>query len=324
MMSIKCRRSERYSIGTGIAKSPTVCRNGGSGCACRQRNRWAIGPHEAGVDSYGCLVRNSSKAASEMFHALGRLLLRLAPRAGLLGGGVYRRVLFAPPGGTRLGRTIRLPAGQFCEPSGRVLFHRAFPGRLQSSGVVIIVYREGAETDEGTGSELGDQDRAFISDVLKPRLDELLTTEQEASAARESLERPPTVAEIRTFQDRGIGPLLVSADRQASLVVVELSSDFMESAQSPDRRADRKHSSTDRAGRVAPAGLNMALSGSPRWAATSCKRRPAARIPHRPGRLCSWWSCSWPPIGAAAGVGAAPSRSRFPCSCRCDCWRARR
>lgn len=123
------------------------------------------------------------------------------------------------------------------------LYKKAFPRELLASNVVIVARRE------GTG--LTEQDRNFIDDVLAVRL--------------EDLEKTPNsiVSDVRTFSDRQIGSLLVSQDEQASLVLVQLTTEFLEHGNRPT--VDAIEALLDPQGELRgkiPAGLSLSLSGS--------------------------------------------------------------
>lgn len=193
-----------------------------------------------------------------MFLALGKFLLRTWPVVLAVWAVAFLlAAYFAPPWGSVVkgGQFVFLPE-HFPSRRAEALMEQAFPGRLQSSGVVVVVHRD------GDGARLKDEDRKFISDVLRPRLEKLLPSDDEVSASSDKGHRPPAVSAIRTFQDHGIGPLLVSADGQASLVVVELSTDFMEYRNvAVVGTVEEIVDSVQREGRV-PEGLLLALSGS--------------------------------------------------------------
>lgn len=117
------------------------------------------------------------------------------------------------------------------------LFRQAFEKDLLRSLLVICLRRttraEGLTSREDFG-EL-DQDRKsdfeFIDDDLRPALEEILRTfqlEEHAIGKRTSKETPFAESAVSTFSDKLLGPLLLSRDRQASLVFVELPNDFMD------------------------------------------------------------------------------------------------
>lgn len=169
---------------------------------------------------------------------------------------------------------------------GEELFERAFSKDLLGSSVVIVVRRESREDG------LLDEDKTFIDEVLKPRLqntaalngglasddvqddvgvaapaDDARKSVSEPGRAAESIAStdPPLVSRIRTFSDKSIGHLLESDDKKASLVVLELSTEFI---------ALRNHKLIEeiedligpsgelRSEQLIPPGLDLKLSGS--------------------------------------------------------------
>ena len=155
------------------------------------------------------------------------------------------------------------------------LFRRAFPEDILASAIVIVVRRE--SHPDG----LLKKDKAFIEEVLTPRLERIV---KEEGAALEQAEVTAVAGgeanaadvdvsgarcRVRTFKDELIGPLLESRDKKASLVIVELPTEFLDHRNAPLiariealiggdgelRRADPK------AGGIPP-GLDLATSGS--------------------------------------------------------------
>lgn len=96
------------------------------------------------------------------------------------------------------------------------------------SNIVLVLQRG----DRPTG--LTDEDREFIQDVLLPELDQIRLTTPRGymySPVESYPEVPPSKQVIRgisTLQDRRIGTLLVSQDEKATLVVVELRTEFLD------------------------------------------------------------------------------------------------
>jgi RND superfamily putative drug exporter len=106
---------------------------------------------------------------------------------------------------------------------GQALFKRAFPEDKQASNVVIVVSR----ADE----ELRDEDRAFVKEVVKPALTRLAAEEGGLADKDEGAGETGQaliVAAIRTLDDSGSGALLISANRRATLVVIELTTELLE------------------------------------------------------------------------------------------------
>lgn len=210
-----------------------------------------------------------------MFFSLGRFLLRTWPGILAIWIGAWAFVAWVAPRWetvVRGGQFVFLP-DKFPSRQAESLFNRAFPGRLQTSSVVIVVYRDGPANDRA--NQLSPQDQSFISDVLKPRLEKLLPantanmegTDGDNPAGNAAVDttaagKIATITGIRTFADHGIGPLLMSTDRQASLVVVELSSDFMELRNFGVVHEVEGIVRELQQSEMAPAGLHLALSGS--------------------------------------------------------------
>jgi len=134
---------------------------------------------------------------------------------------------------------------------GEQLLATAFPDDLLKSSVVIVVRRHKKEIQPG--------DEEFIEDVLKPRLEEI---------ARDLLKDPNL--EVRTFKDPTAGRLLVSQDREASLVILPLKNEFLDWANQPiiDRIERLLYEELPREvdpqtqKKLIPTGLYLAMSGS--------------------------------------------------------------
>ena len=300
-----------------------------------------------------------------MFHSLGKIVSSRPP-LWLLGWVVVAVALgvFAP----RVEDVVT--EGEFTflpdsEPSRRAeeLYLRAFPNDLFGSTVVLVVRRNNYSNDK-----LLDEDRAFIENVLKPRLERIqpvmdlasaytqlsdeiddpavvaedingslrglphavatgavrdwhadvfraatdpdpdttVATPLDARVLRElhrqrvavatldpawhqrldaagtpdagrwvlseadvaEVEQPdPIIADVRTFTDQSIGHMLDSADDKATLVVVQLTTDFLERSNKPAiARIERLVAETDegpaRLMDDMPPGLELAMSGS--------------------------------------------------------------
>jgi RND superfamily putative drug exporter len=138
---------------------------------------------------------------------------------------------------------------------GESLLRDAFPGRRAESSIVIVATRD--ET-------LTEQDRQFIAEKLRPGLERIANAEggsaaRSASGGRRS---DSIIARILTYQDRMIGPLLTSEDRRATLVLIELTTDFLvrrniEVVGEIDELIGRLQSE-----RAVPTGLQLSLTGS--------------------------------------------------------------
>jgi RND superfamily putative drug exporter len=108
---------------------------------------------------------------------------------------------------------------------GEDLYEQAW-GETVPSRVVIVV------SCKADGDQLDDQDRRFIDEVLAGALLELaeslggLATEADDGSVVSSGGRS-LIQDVRTFRDRKIGKLLESRDGRASLVIVELTTEFL-------------------------------------------------------------------------------------------------
>ena len=134
---------------------------------------------------------------------------------------------------------------------GEHLLATAFPDDLLKSSVVIVVRRHRKEIQPG--------DEEFIEKVLTPKLETI---------GRELLDDPEL--EVRTFKDPTAGRLLVSQDREASLVILPLKSEFLDWANQPiiDRIERLLYDELPREvdpqtqKKLIPTGLYLAMSGS--------------------------------------------------------------
>ena len=177
-------------------------------------------------------------------------------------------------------------------------FRTAFPDDMLESSVVLVVRREDGSVDRNKTEVkpgLQDEDRRFITDVLVPELHDLTglpitdkgaspedsakdsSANADATKLSESQKRlSQIVHKIQWYQDQKIGDLLDSEDGKASLVVVQLKTEFLDQANSElvnaiEEFLDRLYrtpirpaaSGDDRpATQTIPAGLDVAISGS--------------------------------------------------------------
>ena len=134
---------------------------------------------------------------------------------------------------------------------GERLLAKAFPKDILKSFVVIVVWRY--------QHELRPEDMEFIEEVLRPRL--------EALRDDPKLNLDPDM-QILTFKDKKGGQLLVSEDRQASLVIMPLQSEFLEWSNLPiiervERLLDSELPHDPKTGKsLIPPGLALEMSGT--------------------------------------------------------------
>ena len=163
---------------------------------------------------------------------------------------------------TRPGEFDFLPA-DVPSRQGETVFDSSFPSQGGGSSVVLVVYR-----DRG---KLRDEDRTFVQSTLAPRLQSLQTPDaagsQTQDAARQTgqssdgHDAQSLVARVRTAAEQGMGPLLNSSDGKATLVVVELRSDFMSYQALPVVASVEKAVDDLRQKHDVPPGLTIAESG---------------------------------------------------------------
>lgn len=180
-----------------------------------------------------------------MFRQLARSIVRRWLFLLIVWSAIFGALWVAAPSWSRVaeqGEFAFLPQDA---PSrrGEQLFDEAFPDRLTDSSIVLILHRP--QSDEG----ILEEDRVFVRERLEPQLQELdqplggsdqTATEQ----AQQSAERPDEsrgggddggegtaakspIAQIRTFADQPVGPLLMSPDDQATLVVIGLTTEML-------------------------------------------------------------------------------------------------
>ncbi len=138
---------------------------------------------------------------------------------------------------------------------GEELFKQAWDDSL-ASRVVIVVRRKRPE------SGLLEKDKSFIDEVLKPRIEEI--AEEFGGLAHDAEESSDEliISRVRTFSDKSIGRLLVSEDNRASLVVVELTTEFLNRKNAPViERIERLIGKDLHRERKIPPGLELATSG---------------------------------------------------------------
>ena len=138
---------------------------------------------------------------------------------------------------------------RFPSRQAETLSKKAFSNNFGESNVVIVARRE--NSPEG----LLDEDKTFIEETLVPRVEKSLglAPEKDASdtadsaktsaaaakadapsSAPDSGAKPdPIVSRIRTFSDKEFGQLLISDDQKATLVLLELTTDFTERRNEP-------------------------------------------------------------------------------------------
>jgi putative drug exporter of the RND superfamily len=166
-----------------------------------------------------------------------------------------------------------LPANAPSRQAGE-LYSKAFPQEDLSSNIVLVLHR--SRTPPNSFAD----DLKFIEDALEPGLREIAESEGglafEIKSSDEPLFAPegeqkekPTqpskrsnIGRIQTPNTLGVGGLLVSADRRAMLVVVELTTDFFSSLNWPTiDQISHLVEHLRQQGKI-PEGLDISLTGS--------------------------------------------------------------
>lgn len=163
---------------------------------------------------------------------------------------------------------------------GEDVFREAFPDDMRASTVVIVLRREHSSTG------LVEADEEFIEQVLVPKIIEIAEAdggladaevdESESSDdgesgsdedANESGSDDPsersTIARVRSITDNDIGDLLRSSDNKAGLVLVELTTEFLEFTNKETiERIERLFDRDSDERLEIPPGLAISISGS--------------------------------------------------------------
>ncbi|MCI0681373.1 MAG: MMPL family transporter [Gemmataceae bacterium] len=195
-----------------------------------------------------------------MFQRLGNLVARGWPV--VLGSWCLLAVVLAlssPPWNqvTDHGQRSSLPPDT---PSNRAqaFYDTAFPHHRLGSTIVVVLRRQ--------GEPLRQEDKDFIALELEPALDDLLFTEQRAPTANggERSTPPPAavIDSIQSLNKKGAGPLFVSRDKQATVVVVELKTQFQNHDSWPTIEAIEGIVAKLRRDGKVPQGLEVSLTGS--------------------------------------------------------------
>jgi RND superfamily putative drug exporter len=151
---------------------------------------------------------------------------------------------------------------------GEELYQQAW-GKSVASNIVVVVRRESSPTG------LLDSDKEFIEKTLRPKLEEIANKASETLKPNRPPQRPSDSAAdvdveaekitVRSYTDKSVGRLLESETGQASLVLIELPTEFLDrqneafiaDVEALVSRNGELHSSG-----AIPRGLDLALSGS--------------------------------------------------------------
>lgn len=150
-----------------------------------------------------------------------------------------------------------------------VRFKEAFPNDQNQSNIVLVVRRE-------QGEGLLPEDYEFLSRWVMPELrriaglpaDDQATDEAEDPVATAAAAKTRVAQGIDSFEDKRVGEMYISDNKQATSIVVWLRTEFLD--QSNSKIVDQveafvnklKHTPTDTGEPSLPAGMEIALSGT--------------------------------------------------------------
>lgn len=144
-------------------------------------------------------------------------------------------------------------------------FRAAFPNDILASSLVVVVRRESGPDG------LTDADRQFISEVMVPDLHQLagLPYSEDSADDRSAFGTSDAlVQDINWFENRRIGDLLISRDGQATLIMMNLRTEFLNQANESlvsdvEQYLERLARTPADAGEPSlPGGLEAVVSGS--------------------------------------------------------------
>ena len=232
-----------------------------------------------------------------MFQNLGKLVSRTWPLLLVSWLVVLGGLKWAAPPWKSVAKTGEFKFLPKDSPSlaAEELFQQAW-GTPLASNVVIVVRRESSPTG------LLDSDKTFIDEVLRERLEKIADEEtaglqpqtsgplnavkpakEDAAGSAEGLK---TIT-VRTLSDKSVGRLLNSEDLHASLVLIELPTEFLEARNA--KLIERVEKLIERNGELqtaglVPRGLDLALSGS------ATVGRDMMRAAHESARDTELWT----------------------------------
>ena len=232
-----------------------------------------------------------------MFQTFGKLVSRTWPLLLVIWLAVLVGLKLAAPPWSSVARSGEFAFLPKDSPSlaAEELFQESWGAPL-ASNVVIVVRRESSPTG------LLDSDKAFINDVLREQLEKIADEEtaslQPQVTGATNTSGPAKVAEavsaddlktitVRTLSDKSVGRLLNSDDKHASLVLMELPTEFLDSRNARliarvERLIERNGELQSR--NLVPSGLDLALSGS------ATVGRDMMRAAHESSRDTELWT----------------------------------
>ncbi len=153
----------------------------------------------------------------------------------------------------------------------RTIFRKAFPEEMTASSIVIVLAREDGPL---TNADKQLAERDLRNGLLAIAQKDGGLAAPDAEAARrinlrpemapknKAPEKKSIIARIRTYYDPGSGPLFISADKKATIVIAELTLDLLSKETWPTVIEVEALIEKLRQEHKVPEGLNVALTGS--------------------------------------------------------------
>lgn len=146
------------------------------------------------------------------------------------------------------------------------LYREAFPKGYCPSRIVIVAWRDAGLTvqDEDFLDDNQDEEDKPIDDLSRQfeLREQLQKIADDSAVVAEKDEMVPIVSKIRTFRDSNVGKLLRSDDKKAVLLLVELTTEFMDSRNRiPVGQIEALLDKNSEFSKHIPEGLSIQLSG---------------------------------------------------------------
>ena len=201
-----------------------------------------------------------------MFAKLGEFIVRAWPAVLIAWVVVVLCAGFAAP---RLDKVAQTKEFGFLPPSSpsivaENLYRTAFPKAYCPSRIVIVAVRETGLTDQDKDfldDDIDEDDDPITSHQRKSELREYLAQIKDDDAAATPAGAVPIISQIRTFRDPNVGKLLGSHDGKAVLLLVELTTEFMDSSNRRPVGAIEAVLNDKEFTQHIPVGLTISLSG---------------------------------------------------------------
>jgi RND superfamily putative drug exporter len=225
------------------------------------------------IPSWRGVIRKSPavNGGVTVFRLLGRLVSRLWPLFLIGWLALVFAVRYAAPTWSSVAQDKEFAFLPDNVPSRRAeaVFDKAFPDDRYKSNIVLVLQREGSPALE--------TDLNFIEQTLEPRLRQIAESEGGLAAEPEPSDEPlfstgppqppkatrrSVIARIVTPNAPAGGALLVSADQQVLLVVLDLTTEFLSDASRPTIRKVEELIPKLSEEQALPQGLAITVTGS--------------------------------------------------------------